>query len=49
LSPQLKHSGWLVDLAQWFPKYGRNPNNGCEGSKLGRAEVIQTGVVYFQR
>jgi len=28
---------------------GRNPNKGDEGSKKGRAEAIQTGVVYFQR
>jgi len=27
---------------------GQNPNKGSEWSKTGRAEAIQTGVVYFQ-
>jgi len=28
---------------------GQNPNKGEEGSKMGRAEAIQTDVVYFPR
>jgi len=27
----------------------RHPNERGEGSKMDRAEAIQTGVVYFQR
>jgi len=27
----------------------RHPNEHGEGSKMGRVEAIQTGVVYFQR
>jgi len=27
----------------------QNPKKGGEGSKMGRAEAIQTGVVDFQR
>jgi len=28
---------------------GRDPSMGHKGSKMGRAEAIQTWVVYFQR
>jgi len=28
---------------------GRNANKGREVSKMGRAEAIPTGIVYFQR
>jgi len=31
-----RHNGWLVYLAQWFPKYGLKPKGG-EWSKKGRA------------
>ena len=47
-SPQIAQ-GLLVYLAQWFLKYGLNPSKGSEWSKKGRAETVQTGVVYFQR